>query len=44
MKTNRLQKPFKNSDFFKSSLNEHFRHNKGSQFSFVIVKETFENK
>ena len=28
-KTNRLQKPFKNSGFFKSNFNEHFLHNKG---------------
>ena len=28
-KTNRLQKPFKNSDFFKSNFNEDFLHNKG---------------
>ena len=29
VKTNWLQKPFKNSDFFKSNFNEHFLHNKG---------------
>ena len=28
-KTNILQKPFKNSDFFKSNFNEYFFHNKG---------------
>ena len=28
-KMNRLQKAFKNSDFFKSNLKEHFLHNKG---------------
>ena len=28
-KTNRLQKAFKNLDFFKSNFNEHFLHNKG---------------
>ena len=28
-KTSRWQKPFKNSDFFKSNFNEHFLHNKG---------------
>ena len=27
-KTNKLKKPFKNSDFFKSNFNEHFLHNK----------------
>ena len=35
-KTNRLQqKPFKNSEFFKSNFNKHFLHNKGLWFSFV---------
>ena len=42
--TNRLEKPFKNSDFFKCNLNEHFLQNKRLQFSLLIVKETLENK
>ena len=28
-KTNELQKPFKNSDFFQHNFNKHFLHNKG---------------
>ena len=28
-KTNKLKKPFKNSDFFKPNFNKHFLHNKG---------------
>ena len=43
-RTNILQKPFKNSDFFKSNFNEYFLHNKGFEFYFVIVKKTLENE
>ena len=43
-KSNRLKKPFKNSDFFKSNFNEYFLHNKGFEFYFVIVKKTLENE
>ena len=43
-KTNKLEKPFKNSGFFKSSFNEHFLYNKGLEFSLVIVKEPPEKK
>ena len=37
-KTNKLKKPFKNSDLFKPKFNKHFLHNEGWQFYFVNGK------